>query len=168
MSLALNVYLAGTLYLGIGRVRPSRPGFQKGEMLGKLVVHDRMGQRQELAFAENKQTVMYVLRPTCGWCKRNSRAVKELYTRVSSEYGFVALSLEENGLQEFLAESGIPFAAYALAPESASLRTRFTAVPQTLVLARGGRIAEIWTGAYGGETKTAIERFFGTSLPSLE
>jgi hypothetical protein len=39
--------------------------------------------------------------------------------------------------------------------------------PQTIIVSLDGKILQNWVGAYTGDRRAEVERFFGVSLPGL-
>jgi peroxiredoxin len=163
LSLGFNLKQAAML-----RGRPPSAatvkGYEKGDTLPTLTVTDAAGKESILAFSDDRPTVLYVFRPSCPWCRRNSLAVASLRAAIGERYGFVGLSLDGSGLKEFATGTSMNFPAYVL--KGAATR-RFVSVPETFVVGRGGVVLEKWSGAYGAETATAVQTYFGASLPKL-
>src|SRR5215471_3340557 len=76
-SLALNVYQALKLN---GVFAPRSPEVRVGTKLpAQFTVTDAEGKPALLNLAEDSRpTVVYVLSPLCGWCKRNEANIKAL------------------------------------------------------------------------------------------
>lgn len=163
LSLGFNLKQAATLRGSVPPATTVRP-YEKGDTVPPLTVADATGKESILAFAGERPTVLYVFRPSCSWCKRNSPAVASLRTAVGEHYRFVGLSLDGSGIQEFASTTSMNFPAYLL---KGSAARRFVGVPETLVVGRDGVVLEKWSGAYGPETATAVETYFGAPVAQL-
>jgi peroxiredoxin len=163
-SLGLNVYL-GT-ELRAHRHPPQPPSLMKGEALPALEVRSVEGEATSLRFDGDRPTVLYVLRPSCPWCQKNSRSIASLHAAVQDRYRFLSLSLDDKGVEEFLAKARLPFPTYVAS--GGALAGKVQSVPATFVLAGNGTVLEAWNGAYAGPTKSSIEKYFGVPLPRVE
>jgi len=115
--------------------------------------------------SSGKATVLYVFTPTCSWCRRNLRNLKELAKGVSERYTFVGVSLAREGLSEYVSSTALPIRVIADLPPSTVMDYRLSGTPQTIVVSSSGRVLKNWRGAYGGQVKAEVEGFFGVRLP---
>jgi peroxiredoxin len=161
-SLSLN------LYLGF-RIRESsqgmhavsfQGGFAKGDVLKSLEIKDLNGQVRTISLVGEQPTVVYFFRPSCGWCGRNMPSLVSLYSRFGSGFRFVAISLEEAGVKDFVTKHQVEFPAYSALSPNESLSSKVPGVPETILVSRDGVVVERWSGAYIGKTKEQIERYF--------
>jgi hypothetical protein len=109
--------------------------------------------------------VLYVFRPGCGWCQRNSPKARFLARRIAPNYRVIGLSLSSDGLPEFLRTYPLDFPIYTGLPASAITAYRLQTTPETIVVSRSGRVVTSWNGAYIGIRKSLIERFFSIQFP---
>lgn len=114
----------------------------------------------------DRPTVLYVLSSTCGWCVRNEDSINRLIAEKSSEYRFIAISLDEDGAAgEPVHPAGIPL--YTGISEDVKQAYNMGGTPQTIVVSPLGVVLANWNGAYRGRQKQGIERFFDIELPDL-
>ena len=143
--------------------QPSAP--KKGLSLTSLEVTDQTGSRTTVSFRGNsKPTLLYVFRPGCVWCQRNAQAANAFFRAVSNRYRVIGLSLDSDGLEEFVAGHGMSFPVYT-GLAAAALRTyHLGSTPETLLISTGGTIEGDWSGAYTADTKRSMESYFGVSV----
>jgi hypothetical protein len=90
-----------------------------------------------------------------------------LYAQAHQEYRFLALSTESAGVDEFVKHHPSAIPTFLLSEqESTRIGQRVGGLPATLVVKKGA-VAQLWTGAYTGETKRGIELAFSVSLPPV-
>ena len=139
-----------------------------GTMVQPITVTSLSGTREIVDYKKyDKPTVIYVISPSCVWCKRNTQNINALASRKAEAFHFVGVSLSEPGLAEYLNSHGLDFPTYQqLAPESRQM-LGLGATPQTIVISRDGRVLKNWIGAFNSELQPEIEEFFGIQLPGL-
>jgi len=126
------------------------------------------GQQEVISYQSGGQpTVLYVVTPTCVWCARNMDNFKKLLAKESGQYRFIALSLAEQGLPEYVSKNDLRLPVYSGLPAEAIKTYKLGSTPQTIVVSPEGRVLQDWAGAYVGEQKSEIEAFFGLPLPGL-
>ena len=151
---------------------PSQPGkLSSGTTVHSLRVQDLKGRSQSLVFSgtQSRPTILYVFRPECVWCRRNSSYLKYLYGRVANSYDIVGLSLTSNGVQKFVEQTAIAFPVYtglsAIDINSYHLGT----TPETIVISSSGKVIDSWLGAYTTEPiRSDVERFFSLRFPTAK
>lgn len=111
--------------------------------------------------------IIYVFTPRCVWCARNLDNAKALAAATKGRYNFVALSLADEGLEEYVARHDIGFTVYRGVSAEARAAYMLGRTPQTIVISPGGRVEKNWVGAYGAETESRIEDYFQKNLPGL-
>ena len=116
----------------------------------------------------DRPTVLFIVSSGCSWCERNGEAIALLHGRLASKYRFVGLGMTERATTAFVAR--LPFPVYTIpSPTSESWRPYgLGATPSLMVIASGGRIERVWTGAIRADRQRDIEQFFGMSLPTLD
>jgi hypothetical protein len=78
---------------------------------------DLAGNRVVVSYSAVRQpTIIYVFRPGCPWCERNSRAINSLTTQVSKRYRVIGLSLSDDRLTDFLKAHPVSFPVYHSPP----------------------------------------------------
>jgi hypothetical protein len=144
-------------------------GIRIGEVLDDLPVQDLSGKKARLHFGDAKGMLVYVLSPSCIWCKRNYRNIVALSKTVAAQYRVVGISA--NGtldqLNSHLASFPLPFEVVRADTESTGVSI-LSGTPTTLIVAADGRITKAWVGAYADSNAPDIEAFFRIRLPGLE
>jgi len=165
-SLGFNVYQALTLRGFF--VRPT--GVRVGTKLPTpLPVADQDGRQVSLNFAEDaRPTVLYVLSPLCGWCKRNEDNVKALAADAGSRFRFIGLSVEAKDLKDYIAQGHAPFPVYVVRSQDQIRQLHLDGTPETIVVNSTGRVERSWEGAYQSNNQQEIEKFFQVKLPGLK
>jgi peroxiredoxin len=170
VSITINVLEAryiGTL-LDTSDLGHAQGGLSVGVSVPPLEVHDSPGKVVTLKYGDSsKPTLIYVFRPSCVWCQRNSDVLNSFTDRVSDRYRVIGISLSEEGLPDFVAAHGIGFPVYSSLSTSTINAYRLGTTPETIVISPRGTVLGSWNGAYTGGTKKAVEKFFGMSIPDL-
>jgi len=165
-SLALNVYQGLTLAGAFVPVSGIRAG---AKFPISLPVLDAAGQPAVLNFAEDSRpTVVYVLSPLCGWCKRNEANIKALMADAGSRFRFIGLSVEGKNLKEYVADNRAPFPVYLVRSPEQIKSLHLDATPQTVVVGASGTVEKAWQGAYLESNRKEIEKYFDVKLPGLQ
>ena len=115
----------------------------------------------------NLPVILYVFSPRCVWCARNIDNAKALAGATGGRYTFVALSLADEGVEEYVAEHDIDFTVYRGVSARARADYLLGQTPQTIVVSPDGRVEKNWVGAYGPEVASQIEDYFQIALPGL-
>lgn len=166
LSLGLNVYLA---HNGALRSRPQpiaqlKPG---AALPPSINVQDVTGKPVRVNFADDtRPTVLYVLSPQCGWCKRNESNMKALYAADSDKYRFVGVSLVSENLTQYVNDKREPFPVYLL-PQDAIQQLHVTGTPETIVVGPDAKVIHAWRGVYVQQNQAEVETYFGVKLPGL-
>jgi hypothetical protein len=169
LLLLLAVSLSGNVYLARRAFRPAPapiPLLAKGATVPPLPVKALDGQAATISY-QDVPTVLYVFSPTCPWCRRNIPNLKQLIRSAGQQYRFVGLSVDANGLAAYVAEHQLPLPVYTKGEGDVADRYKLGGVPQTIVISAGGTVLQDWSGAYAGDVKTEVERFFAVKLPGL-
>jgi len=151
-------------------LNPQAGPLPEGLSLDPFEVQDLSGKPHLIEFGKpgSKPTVLYVLRPGCIWCKRNSRNIALLASQAGGRYNFVGLSLAASGLDEFIRRNNIQFPVYVNIPSAVLARYRLGSTPETIVVSSTGRVMKSWSGAYIQDPiKSDVEKFFALHLPSV-
>lgn len=115
----------------------------------------------------DKPTVLYLLTPSCQWCTHNLKNINTLASLRGDSYHFVAVSLTDAGLKEYLDANKFEFPVYKnVSPEEAR-QLGLGSTPQTIVVSPDGKVLKNWVGAYGEALQPEVENYFGVSLPGL-
>jgi hypothetical protein len=170
ISLAINV-LQGrriyTLQLELGRMA-DQGTLPVGVEVPSLEGTDRNGQYSAIRYTPGGLPVLlYVFRPSCGWCARNGEAISVLSDHLRGRYRVVGVSLSTEGLAEFITEHKMAFEVITNILPSSLAAYHLGMTPQIIVVRDGGKVGQRWTGALSGPTKKWVERFFGVTLPNI-
>ncbi len=117
--------------------------------------------------AENKPTFLYVVSPKCGWCAKNLQNIKTIASSARERYRFIGLSLSDENLQEYIAQSNYGFPIYGGLTSSTKADYKLSATPQTIILSPEGKVLKNWVGAYEGSLLREVEEYFSLRLPGL-
>jgi len=159
VSLSINVLLARER-----RSRDSRPAPDQlvGTVIPAVSVSTADGAAAALTWS-GRDTIFYYFHPDCRWCQRNSDAVAALERQTHGRFDLVAVTTAKPDPRA----AGVPSTTYWAFSDGERRRLHLSGTPQTLVVARGGRVLQSFAGAYAGETKRRVERFFQVDLPEI-
>jgi peroxiredoxin len=111
--------------------------------------------------------IIYVFTPQCHWCARNVANLKTILAQKRDAYRFIALSLTDKDLKQYVAEQQLDIPVFLNPEEKAREQYGLGSTPQTIVVSPDGKILQNWVGAYTGARQAEVERYFGVSLPGL-
>jgi hypothetical protein len=171
VSVTLNVLLAHRVRSMTYARSASMAEYQLkvGIAVPPIAVKQLDGQQELITYqGENQSTVLYVFTPPCSWCARNMDNFKTLLGKESGEYRFIALSLSENSLAEYVAKNDLKLPVYSGISMDTKAAYKLSGTPQTIVVSPEGRVLQNWMGAYVGDQKSQVEAFFHVSLPGLK
>lgn len=169
VSVCLNVLLAQR----IGKQRrfidavKTEGLLQRGDVVPPLAGSSVEGQRIDVAFAGDRPTVVYVFSPACPWCDRNLENLRMVVQHSEGRFNFVGISVDAEGLPEYLAVHPYPFEVISTLDQQTMERYKIGGTPQTLVVDPGGKVLENWPGVYQGELGERVSDYFGVTLPGL-
>jgi len=115
----------------------------------------------------NKPTVLYVISPSCIWCRRNQANINKLMDSKAGDFRFIGLSLGDSGLKEYIEEHHFKFPVYTGLKEETIRLLGLGGTPETIVVSPEGKILKVWVGAYVERLRPEVEAFFGVELPGL-
>ena len=129
----------------------------------------RLGGQQEFISYQGveQSTVLYVFTPPCSWCARNMDNFKTLLGKEAGEYRFIALSLSEDTLAEYVAKNDLKLPVYSGLSSETKVAYKLSGTPRTIVISPEGKVLQDWPGAYVGNQKSRIEAFFHVTLPGI-
>jgi hypothetical protein len=110
---------------------------------------------------------LYIFKPECPWCARNLPNIKALAGHANGQYRVISLSLSNDGLNDYVVQSGLNMPVYGNLPDIARTTYKLGGTPQTIVISPEGKVLKNWKGAYQGNTQREIERYFNVQLPGL-
>jgi hypothetical protein len=169
VSLAANVFFA-LQYFRSARVRARSAAItvKAGTRLPPIEAFSLDGNRVVISCPQSKKgTVLYVFSPECRWCEQNLPNILSLKSQVGDQYEFVAVSLSENGLREYIRNRGFPLTVLVRPTPASVSAYQLRSTPTTYLLSPDHVVVHGWVGAYTGITQHAIERAFGVQLPGL-
>lgn len=169
-SLILNVYLGWSVasLKNTLAARAKPPELAEGMLVQHIVVSDLYGEQQSLSLTDTgKPTVLYVLSPACKWCERNMQNIRVLASLRGESFRFIALSLDEKNLDEYVAGNHFTFPVYKRPTPDTIRELGLESTPQTIIVSPDGRVAKNWVGAYGERLRPEVEAYFGVELPGL-
>jgi peroxiredoxin len=165
LSLGLNVYLASHATFPKERPTPLKADAKVPE---SIAMEDADGKPVNISFADDtRPTVLYVLSPQCGWCKRNEANMKALYSADSSKYRFIGVSIEPRNLKQYVTDGREPFPVYLLKSKDVARQLHVTGTPETIVVNPSAHVIHAWEGVYVKSNQTEVEKYFGLKLPGL-
>lgn len=173
VSCAANIVL-GERVTALGRTVNSltaRPALETGIKIPSLTVTAVDGRRVELAFeGARRQTIIYVMSPTCNWCLRNRANIRALAQAVAGTVDIVGVSVApaaDKNFAIFVENQAQPFPIYAGLSDLVSRRLRLRSTPTTILLSPDGAVVRFWEGAFASKVGEEIHQYFGVALPGL-
>jgi hypothetical protein len=61
----------------------------------------------------------------------------------------------------------MPFSVYRTVSEDVKIAYGLNSTPTTIVISPESKILQYWRGAYSGDMKNEVERFFRLTLPGI-
>src|SRR5215831_6109168 len=163
MSVDMNVFLSRKVrVLRVIEASLRAEGSLKvGEVVPALQGKDLNGQPVSFAYDSRFATVIYVLSPTCTWCKRNEANAEALAINLVGKYRFLGVSLSSDGLSEYAQSAHISSPLYSDLQGNTLSAYKLGGTPQTIVVSPEGKVLKNWKGAYIDEGKEEVESYFG-------
>jgi peroxiredoxin len=144
----------------------SAPALKVGDTLPPFSAHDLRGAQVTLRF-EQRPTILYIFSPKCSWCDRNFDNAIELSKQTESRYNFVAVSLDDTTLIEYIQRNHLRWTVLTNVSSSTMTSYRLGVTPQTIVVGPNGVVLHSWTGAYSPPTVSEIQKTLAVRLPGL-
>ncbi len=178
-SLAANVVLGLRLRGWTPPQALKQGGVQENSFLPPIPVVEEDGSKSYLRFDSGCPCILYVLSPTCSWCRRNQRNIETLASAVKSKYRIDGLSVAENRPSLDLQSLGMNFASQHGEGSKMAFHVHYLdspdlmkqlglyATPQTVIVGADGIVKKVWVGAYLEDRRKEIEQFFGIRLPGI-
>lgn len=167
-SLSTNVYLLSQLTR-----RPAPPrlvAIKVNSPIPPLQATRLDGTREAISLPSDKDTVIYVLSPNCGWCQRNYANIVALWTGARRKFNFIGLSINgtRDELRKSLTTRPLPFDVMLVDTNGARGVAFLQGTPTTVVVGRTGLIEASWVGAYDARRLPVLRDYFGVPLPGLK
>lgn len=126
------------------------------------------GRPVRIAFPDSRPTLVYVMSPECGWCRRNEANFAELVRTQASKYRVVVASVLGRGFGPYYDKVRPAWSGSEALPIvlSGSRTVTIAGTPTLLALSRDGMVEAVWAGAFDGSQKE-VEDFFGVRLPGV-
>lgn len=115
----------------------------------------------------DRPTVIYVLKPDCPWCARNTANINALAEAVRSTHYVFGVTLTSDNLAQHLEASGYTFPVLTEVEPIAAIAMKLGSTPQTIVVGTDSKVLHSWIGAYSGQTAREIESFAHIQLPGV-
>jgi hypothetical protein len=170
VSLSFNAY-QGWLLSGPGRAEMAqgpRPDIIVGSILSPIAA-ETVDKKEVLIewTSTTKPTILYIFSPDCTWCTRNLENIKHLAAAVQGDYRVIWLSLSRSNLESYSKKHSFMLPVYVNPRYTGKPAVEFRATPQTLIIGNGGKVLEVWQGAYNAAIKKQIESKLTITLPGL-
>jgi hypothetical protein len=164
------VSVLSNLLLSQHAARPSAASEERparGTIVPPLIGTDTAGVARSIDYDTTDLTVVYYFDPTCSWTKRNWQSVRSLQQITADRVRFVGAAA--GVVSQMLADAErLTFEVVGGLSEAQRRAYDFGSAPRTVVIGRGGRVRRAWRGAFMGNLRGEIERYFGVSLPVLQ
>ena len=168
LVLAYRLRKANVALASVPTLPSPPPTLPVGTSVQPLKVSSLEGRQEVISYADSQvPIVLYVFTPECSWCTRNLDNIKSLASQKQGAYRFIALSLSNNGVKEYAAQSKLDLPIFVGLAEEARQEYKLGTTPQTIVVSSEGKILQNWIGAYVGRQQTEVESFFGVHLPGI-
>lgn len=172
VSLCGNAWLGDRL-LGLERTLSSltaRRALEVGFKVPDLTVQSVRGIPFVVRYSDVAiPTIIYALSTTCRWCDLNRNSVVALANALVGRGRFIGLAIDSpDRVRESVASQALPFDVYSGLSDTLGRRLHLRSTPTTIVVSPTGVVEAVWEGAYGGDTKRAIEEHFGVILPPFD
>jgi hypothetical protein len=164
VSVCGNVYFAGRL--SASSSQPPQPTLTAIGDTVPLVDGLRVdGTRAKVDFQDLRPTLIYYFSPTCIWCDKNAAQVKHLIEQVGDRYKVIAVAATRVTAEEATEKGLKPELVISQVPVSTLKKAHLAVTPMTLLVAPGGEVSGVWSGAF---TKSTVSEILGTTQkPSL-
>lgn len=170
VSVALNVMLALKIreLTSMQSALRAEHGLEVGTAVPPITARRLDGQSETITYADSaRPTVLYVFTPQCIWCARNLDNLKTLVDQKGKDYRFIGISLSREGLEKYVADYQLTFPIYTDIPKEAGEAYKMGGTPQTVVISSQGKVLQSWAGAYAGDQKSQVEKYFNITLPGI-
>ncbi|AFL89394.1 hypothetical protein Terro_3172 [Terriglobus roseus DSM 18391] len=137
-----------------------------GQELASLHVITSDGRAISLPLrTSGKQTVLYVLSPTCKWCKLNQKTINSLSQQSNGRFQVIGLMAQKADSESKKVLSSYAFPVYTVDATVPYQGVPLDVTPRTFVVSPSGHVAKRWEGAYSDVTLQAIAAFLHVELP---
>jgi peroxiredoxin len=139
-----------------------------GTIAPVVVLDDRNGNRITVDWEQQqKNTVLYVFSPNCGWCQRNLNAVRALVQQQADRYVVVPIALSRKEELEGKPTAELGVSPYLISSPIHRAGYHFGGTPQTIVVDKRGKVLANWIGAYTPGVRPEVEHLLGITIPPI-
>jgi len=146
-------------------------GFLVGSRFPDVEVATPVEPARRLAFARN--TLVYVFSPRCEWSRGNYSNLLAIAKASGQNYDLLGVYSKPHdtdaAVTAYLTNHPFPGKVVSIDMSSAGLPEdvvkRFATTPQLMVVAPGGLIRRVWSGALFDHRQREAEGYFGLTLP---
>lgn len=170
VSVALNVMLALKIreLTDTQNARRAERELEVGTAVPAITARRLDGKSETITYADStRPTVIYVFTPQCMWCTRNLDNFQTLVNQKGKDYRFIGISLSKEGLEKYVADHQLAFPIYTDIPTEVGEAYKMGGTPQTVVISPQGKVLQNWPGAYAGDQKYQVEKYFDMTLPGI-
>jgi len=170
VSLTVNILLAFRIaqLRGFIETNLAEHVLKVGDTVPPIVGTDLDGNAVAISYAASTQdTVIYYFSPACIWCAKNLNNLKSLADH-ATRYRFIGISPQSDQLISYVRGNRLTFPIVTNLPPSVVSSYKFSGTPSTLVISARGKVLKRWPGAYEGQNKDEIEKYFNFTLPGLD
>lgn len=126
-------------------------GPEVGAQLPNLLHEARLRNAPVGAEAPRAGWVVYAFSPQSSSCVENSARVESLADSLTSDWAFLAVATEEEGLAPFLDRLRVTVPVVTQTPQEILAAYQLTGSPRTYILDRDWKLLAVLDGAYRGE-----------------
>jgi len=171
LSLASNLYLAYTISNLAANPTPkfsARVPLSIGVSAPDISAKNLAGTDEKISFKEiDKPSIIYVFSPSCIWCNRNQENLETIIASKRATHRIIGVSLASEGVKEYVAKHNFDFPVYVNLTPDTVRAYNLGGTPQTIVISSSGKVEQNWEGAFVGEVKSEVEKYFGIALPGI-
>lgn len=168
VSLVLNLLLVSELIGARSEIEAFRTAgsLTIGTRVPPLDLRSTSGSAIRIAYSDVAiPTVLYVMRPSCTWCKSNNPNLKAMLDSSGNAYNLRIISIEEAGVEEYRETYQIGEPILVGVTDDARDIYHMGGTPQTVVVSPAGVVTHMWMGAYSPAQEREVEDALGVELP---
>jgi hypothetical protein len=170
LSSLLNLFLANQVSEMRDKLAhiKSEDQLRVGTAVHQIAARGVGGEPAVIDYDRSLPTILYVFKPSCGWCKRNLENIRAIADNAPGRYKLIGLSLSAEGLKEYIDQNHLAFPVYTNLSLEAIRSHKLGGTPQTIMISPERKVIKVWTGAYYGRLKKEIEEYLRVSLPGFD
>jgi peroxiredoxin len=140
---------------------------REGDSVPAVTLLSLDGRPVTLAYGIGRNTILYYFSPDCPWSRRNSDNISALATATAGQFRFISYTPLTLKMEKYRQTNKAPEPILTDSDQPLRGLYKLTGTPQTLVISANGKVLRNWEGAYTGNLKTEIEKYFRVTLPGL-